>query len=706
MSGRPKFIETKLLKNRVLVIAFNSSLKPVNVLSFEALQEFSNAVFAAIADRDIKGCVVTSLKEKNFIAGADIKEISTVTDPEECKANIATVHRLFKNVEESKKPFVAAIEGVCLGGGLELALACHWRVGSTHPSTTFALPEVKLGIIPGFGGTQRLPRLIGLTSALDMIVRGGSVYPRKAIRMGLIDDLVEHVNNDNRYIETITGEPFVEIAIQRVIELADGKITRAHKLGTIDKIASKPLARNAISLKAKREVLKATGGHYTAPSLAVDAVIEGLGKNVFEGCIHSELPRILELITSPTSKNLTHIFFETEKIKQVMSKTRINPVDFPVGIIGAGLMGSQIAANLAESGFDVYLKDISGDYIKKGMDRILSFESKELERRIIRRNEFDERLLRVQPVISWDHFKDNRLTIEAVIEVLELKQKLLAEFEANAPADAIFATNTSSYMVSEIAKNARIKERCIAMHFFNPLRAMKLVEIGVAGFTSQDTIDRSVSLAKKMGKLPLIVKDCPGFLVNRILSRYLIEGIILLSDGVTIADIDKAARKFGMAVDSGRAMGPLELLDYIGLETGAHVIESLKKLGSRIEERPFINGMIVKGKPAMRFWNNGKENEALYKMLRSNYGWERTSLDENTITDRLICPMVDEALRCLAEGIVDGPGKVDMAMLYGAGFPAFRGGLLKWALGCNISPTIKLKSLTERFGPRFEPFIG
>jgi len=369
-------------------------------------------------------------------------------------------------------------------------------------------------------------------------------------------------------------------------------------------------------------------------------------------------------------------------------------------------MGSQIAANLSEKGFKVSMKDLKPEFLSNGLKRITENQAKDLAKRIITKPEYEQRLLRIYPTLNWTDFKNADLVIEAIKEVLEWKQQLLAEFENVARPDAIFATNTSSYMVSEIAKNAKNKERCIAIHFFNPLRAMKLVEIGVADFTSPETVATAVSLIKKMGKLPLVVKDCPGFLVNRILSRYLIESILMVAEGIPIQDIDRAARNFGMAIDSGKAMGPLELIDYVGIETCLHVIGSLKKLGSRIQDHPFILDMIPKDAKPLRFWLSKKENPSVYQLLKNKYNWSKKNLSESELTDRLIWPMADEALRCLAEGITDNPSKIDIAMLYGAGFPAFRGGLLKWALSQDVSPVIKLQTLSEKFGSRFKPFIA
>lgn len=693
----------RLLENGVLIVGFDNQEKSVNILSNEILQEFWLIMLDAFEDKKIKAIVLTSLKNNppSFIAGADINEIKKITDEAGCRAFVSSVHKMFRDMENSKKPIVAAIEGICFGGGLELALACHWRVASDHPQTIFALPEVMLGIIPGFGGTQRLPKLIGLPSALEMIASGKNIYPYKALKYGLIDDLVGYAPTEERNIFTIHREVFISIAIQKALELVSGrKIKR--KLGLKIKIAGLPILRKYTFGKARRDIRKARKDFYPAPLSAVDAIEAGFGKSVYNGSTKCEAPRVSKLAVSFLSKKLIDIHFGTEDLKHTKTAVRSSNQLKNIGVLGAGLMGSQIAGNLSEKGFNVLMKDLKPEFLSNGLNRIAENEAKDLARRVITKPEYEQRLLRVYPTLNWNDFKNADLAIEAIKEVLEWKQQLLTEFENVARPDAIFATNTSSYMVSEIAQNAKNKERCIAMHFFNPLRAMKLVEIGVADFTSPETVATAVSLVKKMGKLPLVVKDCPGFLVNRILSRYLVESILMVAEGIPIQDVDRAAKNFGMAIDSGKTMGPLELIDYVGIETCIHVIESLKKLGLRIQGHPFITDMITKDTKPLRFWLNGKENQAVYKMLRDKHSWTRKKISKSEITDRLILPMVDEAFRCLAEKIVDSPNKVDLAMLYGAGFPAFRGGLMKWA--SNYRVNYKLHILSEKFGSRFEPF--
>lgn len=656
--------KTRLLSNRVVLIGFDDQNKPVNILSSSVLEEFASIVEEVLTNKNIKGIVLLSLKKDSFIVGADINEIHAITNKESCEDLVRKVYKLFDLIEKSDKTFVAAIEGACLGGGLELILACHWRVASDHKNTIFALPEVLLGIIPGFGGTQRLPRLIGTIPALEMITSGKNIFPKKAIKTGLIDDLVKNISVENRKIENIENETLIAVAIQRALEKR-----KVRKIKLINKILGWPLINNFIGWKAKQMILSKTDGHYQAPLKAIEAVIS-----------KDETPKLLELITSPLSKKLIDIFLASEKLKPAKSNA-INPTRDSIGVLGAGLMGSQIAAILVEKGYTVNLRDLGTEYLCKGMDRVSEIERKDLAKRVISQPEFEQRLLRLKPTTNWNRFHKSSLVIEAIKEVLEWKIRLLEEFENVADTNAVFATNTSSYTIAEIAQKAKYPERCIAMHFFNPVRSMKLIEIGVANFTSVGTLTKTIELSRQMGKVPIIVRDSPGFLVNRILSRYLIESILLVAEGIPRSEVDSAAKKFGMAIDSGKAMGPLELINYVGTETCIHVIKSLKKLGPRIEDRPIFE-----------------------TILKGQYSTEKHNLPQEIITKRLVFPMIDEAIRCLNESIVNDPQHIDLAMLYGAGFPAFRGGLLRWAKHEGLGKIKnELEDLAGKFGDRFVP---
>ena len=375
-----------------------------------------------------------------------------------------------------------------------------------------------------------------------------------------------------------------------------------------------------------------------------------------------------------------------------------------IGVIGAGLMGAQIAGEISDRGFRVSLKDLEPQFLCAGMDRITKIKKDDLAKKIIKRPEFELRLLSIHPTLSWEDFRTTPFVIEAIKEVLPWKQQLLEEFEAVAPAEAVFATNTSSFMVGEIAEKARQKERCVGMHFFNPVRKMQLLEIVQADFTSPEVLAKAVEVGSVIGKLPVVVRDGPGFLVNRILSRYLIEAVLLVAEGISMTEIDTAAEDFGMAIDSGRPMGPLALIDYVGVETAIHVLESLRKLGDRIAVHSLVTDMVPTGKKPLTFWKEGKENDAVCQIVREKYAGAPRAISREQLMKRLMLPMRDEALRCLQEGIVAEPWQVDLAMLYGAGFPAFRGGLLKEMTRDGVDQTrADLVTLAATYGDRFQP---
>ena len=706
MTWTYRHFKTHLLDNGICIVGFEYQGRSVNVLTSEALEEVKAVVHDVTEDERVKGIVLVSLKD-SFIAGADISEIYEMTDHDACKKLVTETHAVFGEIEHSKKPWVVAIDGLCLGGGLELALVCHWRVATDN--AVFGLPEVKLGIIPGLGGTQRLPRLIGLPDALDLITSGRNVYAYPALKRGIIDDLVTNQRGE-RTIDTVDREAFVAVAIERALTLCSKRgLKRTQRKQLLQKILGWPGVRDLITFKKARRMVKArVKNHYPAPLKALDAVQAGLGMSVQKACIEAEMPHLLELVVSRLSKDLIEVFLSTQKTKhQDIGPPFFDPSKHTIGVLGAGLMGSQIAGEISDRGFGVHLKDLEPNFLCDGMNRIMRIKKDDVKKRIINKPECELRMLRIHPTLSWNDFESTPFVIEAIKEVLPWKQKLLEEFEEVATTEAIFATNTSSFMISEVAENAKHKERCVGMHFFNPVRKMQLVEIVRSDSTSAEAVAKAYELGSLMGKIPLVVRDGPGFLVNRILSRYLIEAVLLVAEGASITEVDKAAEDFGMAIDSGRTMGPLALIDYVGIETAIHVLQSLRKLGDRIAVHALMTDMVPQGEKPLTFWNQGKENEDVSGLLKNKYAWPQRSVSTEKVIKRLILPMRDEALRCLEEGIVAQPWQVDLAMLYGAGFPAFRGGLLKEMAREGVDQTrADLESLAADYGDRFQPCVS
>lgn len=710
--GRFKHFKTEVLGDGILLAGFDYSGKSVNVLNVESMTEWQEIVRLAEQSAAVTSVVLVSLKEGNFCAGADLEQMHDAQRRHtfyEMEQLVITTHGIFGAIERSQKPFVAAVEGVCVGGGFELALACHARVASTHPRTGFALPEVKLGILPGFGGTQRLPRLIGLPAALDLITTGRTIFPRQALRMGLIDGMVASVPSDIRTVEQVMKEALVRAAIAQAHDLCHAPI-RPRPLRTSQRILSAPVIRSLLCRYARQQVIKRVRHFYPAPLRAIEAIGRGMRLSILEGSLNVEKPLLMDLMAGQISAHLVGLFLAGEKLKR--NVTTVPTTTTRIGVLGAGLMGSQIAGQLAEKGYTVVLRDISSDILAKGTGRIHAAQTAQVRKRIILPSDLRYRMMRIAPTTHIKDVGTASLVIEAVSETLDVKRAVLAEFESEARPDAIFATNTSSYTLADIAVKAVHPERCVGIHFFNPVAKMQLVEVVRAPFTSDRALAQACGLAKRLGKFPLVVNDGPGFLVNRILSRYLAEAMILVGEGVAIQRIDAIAKSFGMAVDSGHPMGPLELLDLIGLQVARHVLDSLAVLGARIESRDaLLQALLPEGAAPLTFWASGRVNPQTAEVIaryRRTVPSEAAPPSDDIIHRRLFLPMIDEAVRCLHDHIVEEAWQVDFALIYGTGFPAFRGGLLTWARE-TLSPeriTRELESLTARYGKRFEPCSG
>ena len=706
-----KHFKIFVLGDGILLAGFDYAGKSVNVLNVESVSEWQHIVQLVGQTDSIKGAVLLSLKEGNFCAGADLEQVHDAQTQRSFQAMetlVAAVHHLFDGMAQSSKPFVAAVEGSCLGGGLELALACHARLASTHAKTCFALPEVKLGIVPGFGGTQRLPRLIGLAAALDMITAGKTVYPRQALRMGLVDEMVTSVPSGVRTLDRVLHETLIQTAVRKAHAL---RLQPAHPrpLRGIQRLLNFPAARPLLCNYARRQVIRRIGHFYPAPLRAIDAIRNGIKASVLDASLTIEQPLLLDLMASRTSEYLVGLFLAGETVKRnaASGSTEITRV----AVLGAGLMGAQIAGQLAEKGHPVVLRDLSPSILAKAMGSIHNAQTVQVRKRLIQPSDLRYRLSRIAPTVRIEDVCAAPLVIEAVSEKLDVKRAVLAEFESHAGPEALFATNTSSYTVAAIAVGATHQERCVGLHFFNPVAKMQLVEVVRAPFTSDRALAQACGLAKRLGKFPLVVNDGPGFLVN----RYLAEAVILVGEGVPIRRIDAVAKSFGMAVDSGHPMGPLELLDLIGLSVGMHVLTSLAVLGSRIESRDaLLQHFLTENQPPITFWNAGKENPRVLEVIRQyrrtlpSESGDTGPMSDDLLQERLFLPMVDEAVRCLHERIVEQPWQIDFALTYGIGFPAFRGGLLTWARQ-TIPPSQlaqQLEALTAKYGKRFEPCPG
>ncbi|MFP4624886.1 MAG: 3-hydroxyacyl-CoA dehydrogenase NAD-binding domain-containing protein, partial [Gemmatimonadota bacterium] len=657
----------------VASLVFDDPEKKVNILT-TAVMERLDALLAELegsaAEGRVRALVVRSGKDGSFIAGADVTEIAGITDPEEGRRKTAQGQAVFERLHRLPVPTVAAVDGTCLGGGTELILACDVRIGSDRPETRIGLPEVKLGILPGFGGTTRLPRLIGLIAASDIILAGKAVDGRKAHRIGLIH-------------ERMHPGVLEERARQIARELADGEAPPARaRPGLLPRLMeATPPGRSVILKQARKQVMKQTKGHYPAPLKAIDVMKRSAGKPL-ETALSIEAAALGELIVTPESKSLIHVYHLMEAAKKAGPDTPGRPVR-RVAVLGAGIMGGGIAQLLAYKGIAVRLKDIAPDALSTGLRHARSMFDKLVRRRKLKPREAADAMTAIAPSLDYAGFGTVDLVIEAVVERMEVKKSVLRETEAAARDDAVLTTNTSSLSISEMAAALDRPENFAGMHFFNPVHRMPLVEIIRGRASSDEAIATVVGLVRTLGKTPVIVNDGPGFLVNRVLTPYLNEAGFLLADGATIAEVDGALLDFGMP------MGPLRLLDEVGLDIARHAGATMHDaFGERMAPCPALvaledtDRLGRKNGRGFYVYEDGKQKHpdpSVYDDLAAVLGSERHALPPREIVDRCVLPMINEAARTLEEGIARSPGDVDLAMVTGTGFPPFRGGLLRHA---------------------------
>ncbi len=667
----------------------------VNLLGAAVMRELEEHLDRAAVDARLAALVFASRKPGVFFAGADVKEIQAVRDEQAAYAAVRQGQLILDKIARLPFPTVAAVDGPCLGGGLELALACAHRVVSDNPKTQLGLPEVKVGIIPGFGGTQRLPRLVGLQQALRMILNGSSVDGRRAAKTGLADACVP---------AAAVVDEAVALALRAARQRAPRAAYRPRSLK--DRfLEGTAFGRGLIFKKSLDAVMAATRGHYPAPLAALDAVREGHGLP-FEKALEVEARHEVPLVVSEVSKNLIRIFFLAEAVKKqtgVEPPAAARPVA-RVGVLGAGVMGGGIAQLAAQRGFAVRMKDVKEEFLSKGLAEAHRLFDRRVKRGRARRHEVEAAMARISPTLGYDGFSTLDVVVEAVVERLEVKRQVLREAEEASKGRALFASNTSSLPITEIAREARRPEWVVGMHFFNPVEKMPLVEVIRGSATCDEAVATVFDLAKRLGKVPVVCRDGPGFLVNRLLMPYLNESAYLLQEGVAVEALDAALLEFGMP------MGPARLLDEVGLDVAFHVGGFLE---SRFPERmpgcPLIRQLAEegllgkKGGAGFYLYRNGragKVNPAARRHLPAG----RAEVRDDLLVDRMILPMVNEATRVLDEGIVRTPREVDLGMIMGAGFPPFRGGLLRYAdaLGAKAVAD-RLRALAGSVGQRYAP---
>ena len=667
------------------ILWFDAPGEKVNTFSSGVLRELS-AIVDQIAASDAKKVVIASRKKGMFIAGADIEEFTTVASAEQAKAFVTLGQEVFTKVQNLKQTTVAAIDGVCLGGGCELALSCDWRVMSDSPRAQIGLPETKLGIFPAWGGTSKLPRLIGLPAALDIILQGKALDGKRAKRAGLVDEVVE---------------PGI------VLEVAKKFADRGKRKGggrTKFFIEGNPIARNVIFSKARKTVLQQTKGNYPAHLKAIDVMEHAMSSGVAKG-MQREAEEAAKLVNNDVAKNLVQLFFLMEEAKKDPIAAKPRDVSY-VGVLGAGVMGGGIAQIVADkTDTEVRMRDINWNAIGGGMKAASRVWKRKVDRRSMTRGEMLRKLARITGTTDWSGFSRADIVIEAVVENLAIKQKVLAEFEALSKPDAIFATNTSTIPITQIAAKAARPENVVGMHFFNPVDRMPLVEVIRGAKTSDVAMATTAALARKLGKTVVYCNDGPGFVVNRILGPYMNESGFLLEEGNTIESIDKAMVDFGMP------MGPMALLDEVGIDVAAKVAGILTEaFAARLEKSSVVEKLYADGRHGKKngkglyLYADGKRqgpDPSVYKVLgiRAPH-----PADDKAVVERMVLAMINEASLILDEKIVASAGELDLAMIMGTGFPPFRGGLLRHADSLGLPYVVsRLDELSSKVGARYKP---
>ncbi len=665
--------------------------KNVNTLSARHFVWFE-AQLETLATGDVRGLVWISDKPGYFIVGADIEELQAMREPQEVKRVIHRGHALLDRLTRLPFPVVAAIDGVCLGGGLELALACDYRIVTEAEHTQLGLPEVQLGLIPGLGGTQRLPRLIGVPAALDLILTGKQVRAQKARALGLVDQVC---------------------APQDLRQAALAAITRGKRRGTgartwrrraEDWVARTPGAKNLIYEQARATVRKKTGGHYPAPLEALEVVRDGITLPLAEA-LRLEASTFARLVTSDVAKNLIAIFFTknaVEKRAGLLAKRAALPVP-KIGVLGAGFMGSGIAQLLAHKGYEVVLKDRDHPALSRGLKQCQDLFADLGKRRKSRPVDLKIAMSRIVPTIDYQGFGRVPFVIEAVFEDLAVKQQVIRELEAHAPADLIFASNTSTLPIARLAAASRRPEQVVGMHFFSPVHKMPLLEIIRHPQTSDAALATTVEVGRRMGKTIIVVNDGPGFFTSRVLGPFVNEALWCLNEGARIEQIDQALMAWGWPV------GPLALLDEVGIDIAAHAGQVMAEYsGQRIDTPPVFARMVAAGrigrKKQQGFYDYQRSPKRVAESVYALLEWQAAPVDDFEIAERCWLQMLNETARCIEDGIIEDPHDIDIGVVFGFGFPPFRGGILRETERQGLDYVVgRLETYAAQHGQRLAP---
>ena len=682
----------EILDKGIAQVTFDDPNRPVNTMTPDLLTEFEKKIVPLMEDEAVRGMVFCSAKPDTFIAGADIKLFAEADDPDLVCELDGAYSRILTRLSRGDKPVVAAVHGAALGGGLEIVLACHYIVASDHPATVLGLPEVQLGILPAAGGTQRLPARVGLIKGLDMMLTGRRIRARKALRLGLVDEV------------TPPGTVY-EKALERAEDLIDGRLKRpSEKKPLVERVIGLPVVRDIFFGNVRKKVLAKTRNNYPGPLKIVECVELGV-KEGMDKALEREISHIGPLLVTPQSRSLVWLFLTTQEMKTISLES--SRAVKQVGIVGAGAMGTGIAS-VSLGSYPVVVHDISEEAVQRCGEQIRAGLEKQVKSEAITPETLEERRMRFSGIREMGDMVGADLVIEAVSMDLDLKQKVLAEVEDQVGPDTVIASNTAFLPISRIASHARHKERVVGMHYFSPVHKMPLVELIAPEGVADWALHTAHGFAHAQGKTVIQVKDRPGFFTTRILCRYLHEALILLGEGTAIAQIDTAMKDFGYA------SGPMALMDEMGLDVVNRVVRFMAEtMGERWPEPSRALEMLVetgflgrKNGRGFYIYPEGKKggkkpNREVYQYVR---GMKQGIADTQKIRERLVLAKVNEAAGCLEEDVIASPEDGDVGAVLGLGFPPFLGGPFHYADSLKIETLVNhLEDLAQRGFTYFAP---
>jgi 3-hydroxyacyl-CoA dehydrogenase/enoyl-CoA hydratase/3-hydroxybutyryl-CoA epimerase len=677
--------------------------KRLNTFPREFAQDFTRVLSELERDADVRAVVFCSGKPDNFLVGADIGVLQSLQSTEDAAERARVGQKALMRLEGFSRPVVAAIHGSCLGGGLELALVCRARIASDDAKTKFGLPEVKLGLLPALGGTQRLPRLVGVAEALDLMLTGRTIDAHRALALGLVDELVP--------------EPILlDAACRRALELAtlmpQARRRRLHPVREFV-LSRNPVGRKILFERARHDLSLEVRDHYPAPEKILEVVRTGLERGLERG-LEAEARAFGELLMTPQAAQLMNVFVATREVKndKAVSGSQARAVR-KVGVIGAGLMGSAIAyVTTAIAERSVRIKDQDDVALARALRGIRELGDEGVERGRLSAVERDLAMARITTTTDYSGFKDADVVIEAVFEDLDLKRLIAENVEAEGGPEVIFASNSSSLPIARIAEAVEHPERVIGMHYFSPAQKMPLLEVVVTATTAPWVVATCVALGRQQGKMVIVVRDGVGFYTTRILAPYLNEAAWLVSDSVSVEAIDSAL------ADWGFPLGPLALLDEIGIDVSARISTVMQEaFGERLAAPPGVVNLVhdqrFGAKNARGFYLYDREERrakrsrqrsvdaSVYKLLAVEPKNDRPRAD---IVQRCVLQMINEAARCFGDGVLQSARDGDIGAIFGLGFPAFRGGPFRYVdtLGA-LEVVRRLERFEKEVGPRFSP---